>query len=60
MIILTIVFMIIGTFLIKTTADKITRGIIQLYETLEETVSNKKKGKTTAVLSFKNYCYELN
>ena len=58
---ITAIFFVIGLFLIKDTSEKVTRGIIQLYETLEEILIQKEKsGKTTAVLKYKKSSLEVN
>ena len=58
-IIVTICFMICGIYQIKDRSEKITRGIITLYETLED-IQNQKQGTAKTVLSFKKSALELN
>ena len=58
-IIVTICFMWCGVYQIKDRSEKITRGIITLYETLED-IQNQKDGTAKTVLSFKKSALELN
>ena len=58
-VIVTVCFMICGIIQIKDRSEKITRGIITLYETLED-IQNQKKGRAKTILSFKKSAFELN
>ena len=58
-IVMTIIMMLIIPFCIDNSTSKITRGIIHLYEQLDEFLRNQHKTKTNQ-LTFKKSAHELN
>ena len=58
---MTLIFMLIIPFCIRNSTSKITRGIIHLYEQLDEFLKKQNKTKNHQLkLTFKKSAYELN